>query len=303
MDNTYPMLFAVKRYALHDGPNIRTTIFFKGCPLNCFWCHNPEGISSDLEVVTIQAKCIGCRECLEGCPESALIWINEGIERDDSRCSRCLNCVEICPSLAHEAIGWESDLDTIIREIEKDLPFFDHSKGGVTFSGGEPLYQAEQLIELLKRCGELDIHRTVDTSGFAETDVLLEVAKHTELFLYDLKHMDSIEHKKYTGVPNEPILANLRKLAQTTSDVRVRLPLVATINDSQEHIQVMAEFLRDLPHISEIDILPYHDLAGAKYKKLSRTDSTSHLYIPSSATIDRIRTQFEAHGLSVVIDG
>lgn len=302
MMTVLPTLFDIKRYALHDGPNIRTTIFFKGCPLRCRWCHNPEGIATGIEIVTIQERCIGCRECLEGCPEKALSWKDEGIERDVSRCSLCLNCVEICPSLAHEAIGWQSAIDTIIGEIEKDLPFYDQSGGGVTFSGGEPLYQADHLIMLLKRCHELEIHRSVDTSGYVETATLLAVAEHTDLFLFDLKLMDSDKHKIFTGVPNELILQNLQALDEAGAAVRVRFPLIATINDSEADVEAMGRFLSGLTRINDVDILVYHDLAGAKYQKLSRPDMTDKTYRVGPEIVDRSRRILERFGLAVHLE-
>ncbi len=297
-----PIFFDIKRYALHDGPNIRTTIFFKGCPLRCFWCHNPEGIHDDLEIVTVQDKCIGCRECLEGCPESALSWQSETIERDIDRCSLSLNCVEICPSLAQEAIGWRSGIEEIIKEIDKDRPFYDLSGGGVTFSGGEPLHQAQHLINLLKRCGQLEIHRSVDTSGYAETSTVLEVAPHTDLFLYDLKLMDAALHKEYTGVDNTLIVANLKKLDEIGAVVRIRLPLIKTINDSVENIESTARFLAELNHINDVDLLVYHDLAGAKYKKLARADITDRGYTPEPEIVDRTQQILEKYGLSVHLE-
>jgi pyruvate formate lyase activating enzyme len=299
MRDELPTFFDIKRYALHDGPNIRTTVFFKGCPLHCAWCHNPEGIGSTIEIVTVQERCIGCRECLEGCPEKALSFSDGLIERDSSRCTLCLNCVEICPSLAHEAVGWQGAVETIITEIEKDLPFYDQSGGGVTFSGGEPLYQSGHLISLLKRCGELEIHRSVDTSGYAETAALLAVAEHTDLFLYDLKLMDSEQHKKYTGVANDLILRNLQALDEAGASVRVRLPLIGTINDSEENIEAMGRFLSGLAHINDVDILVYHDLAGPKYQKLSQTRMSGAGCRIAPGTVDRTRAILEGYGLSV----
>ena len=297
-----PIFFDIKRYALHDGPNIRTTVFFKGCPLRCFWCHNPEGLEGSLEVVTVQERCIGCRECVDGCPEQALSWEGETIRRDESLCSLCLNCVEICPSLAHEAVGYHSSIDTIIGEIKKDLPFYDQSGGGVTFSGGEPLAQPGYLIELLKRCGELEIHRSVDTSGYAETDRLLEVAAHTDLFLFDLKLMDSGLHEKYTGVGNEQILRNLEVLSKSDTSVRIRFPLIATINDSVDNVEAMGLFLSGLSSIKDVDLLVYHDMAGAKYRKLQRPDLTDRAYHVTSDIVDRTKRLLEHHGLKVHLE-
>lgn len=302
MMDELPTFFDIKRYALHDGPNIRTTVFFKGCPLRCAWCHNPEGIGSSMQVVTVQERCIGCRECVEGCPEQALSFKDRVIERNASRCTLCLNCVEVCPSLAHEAVGWQAAVETIIGEIEKDLPFYDQSGGGVTFSGGEPLYQSGHLIRLLKRCGELEIHRSVDTSGYAETSALLAVAEYTDLFLYDLKMMDSGLHKKYTGVANDLILLNLQALDKAGASVRVRLPLIGTINDSEENIEAMGRFLSGLSQINDVDLLVYHDLAGPKYKKLSQTEMNGTIFRVAPGVVDRTRKILEGFGLSVHLE-
>lgn len=302
MQNGLPTFFDIKRYALHDGPNIRTTVFFKGCPLRCFWCHNPEGIGCGLEVVIVQERCIGCQECVDGCPEQALSWDGATISRDDNRCTLCLNCVEICPSLAHEAVGYQAAIEEIIGEITKDQPFFDQSGGGVTFSGGEPLAQAEHLITLLKRCGELEIHRSVDTSGYAETPIMLEVAAHTDLFLFDLKHMDDGLHKEHTGVGNEQILHNLKMLSKNGVSLRIRFPLLASINDSVAHVEAMGRFLSGLGSIEHVDLLVYHDLAGAKYKKLKRPDLTDRAYSVTPEIVDRTRRLLEAHGLTVHLE-
>lgn len=303
MKFTNPLLFAVKRYALHDGPNIRTTVFFKGCPLKCFWCHNPEGISAEIEVVTAHDKCIGCRECLHGCPESALTIDRHGLHRKHESCTTCLNCVEICPTLAHEAIGYYSSPEAVMTEIEKDLPFFDRSKGGVTFSGGEPLMQAEALISLLQRCEARGIHRTVDTTGFAPTATLLEVARHTDLFLYDLKHMDSALHREYTGVANELILYNLKQLATTGVAYRIRIPLLAGINDGKENIRAIAEFGASLPGLQGIDVLPYHHMATAKYKKLQTGYRGEQSQCPAKEDIARVQEILEHFGHKVRIGG
>jgi pyruvate formate lyase activating enzyme len=302
MNDTLPILFDIKRYALHDGPNIRTTVFFKGCPLRCIWCHNPEGIGGEIEMVTVQERCIGCQECVDGCPEEALRWDGGAIIRNEERCSLCLNCVEICPSLAHEAVGYRASIDEIISDIRKDQPFFDQSGGGVTFSGGEPLAQAGHLIELLKRCGELEIHRSVDTSGQVETSTLLEVAAHTDLFLFDLKQMDNKLHEHYTGVGNEQILKNLETLSKNGTSVRIRFPLVATVNDSEENVEAMGRFLSDLGTIEHVDLLVYHDLAGSKYKKLGKPDLTDKAYRIGPASIDRTTGLLEAHGLTVLLE-
>lgn len=272
MDNTNSIIFAIKRYALHDGPNIRTTIFFKGCPLSCHWCHNPEGIDFNIKIVTLGEKCIGCGECVDNCPENALQLVKDGIQngihRNTERCTLCRICIETCPALVHEPTGWEMTTEQLLNEIKKDLPFYDQSGGGVTISGGEPLAQPKALVALLQGCGALAIHRTVDTSAFAPTDTLLHVAEHTDLFLIDLKHMDKRKHQHYTGVTNDLIVHNLQTLAKSGKPIRVRLPLIPGVNDDAENIRATGIFVAGCTGVLGIDVLPYHPSATAKYKKL-----------------------------------
>lgn len=297
------LIFDIKHYALHDGPNIRTTVFLKGCPLNCFWCHNPEGISPEMQVVFVPAKCIGCRECLQICPESALRLTGTGIVRTTQSCTCCLSCVEICPSLAQEAVGWHADVDLIMAEIRKDQPFYDTSGGGVTFSGGEPLQQADFLLSVLQECGTLGIHRAVDTTGYAPTAIAQKIAHHTDLFLYDLKHLNSIRHKDYTGVGNELILHNLRMLAEMNAAIRIRIPLLAGINDDMENIRATGAFAAELGSIEGIDILPYHHSATAKYTKLDKHYHGSRKHVPSQEKILQVRKMLESFGHEVRIGG
>lgn len=264
-----PTLFAIKHSTNHDGPNMRTTIFLKGCPLSCWWCHNPEGQSREIEFITVDGRCLGCGICADHCPEQALTLSTVAVERDQARCSGCGNCIEICPALAHKITGWVTDVASVMAEIKKDLPFYNRSGAGVTFSGGEPLLQPDFLLDLLKECGKFDIHRAVDTSGYAETEVLFEVARHTDTFLIDLKLMDSDRHRLYTGVTNELIHANITALARGGHHLRVRLSLIPGINDDDENIERTGSFVAGLPGVTDIDILPYHRIATGKYTKLS----------------------------------
>lgn len=261
-------VFAIKKYAIHDGPNIRTTVFLKGCPLSCWWCHNPEGIPSNISMLWGKEKCVGCGECIEGCPASSLSLAEDGIVRNRESCRQCGRCADICPALAHEATGWEATVAEVMMEIKKDIPFYDQSGGGVTFSGGEPLMQPGFLLDLLKECGQISIHRAVDTCGYVDSALLLEVAEHTELFLFDLKQMDSEKHRHFTGVPNELILKNIETVAERGTKVQIRIPLIDGVNNDDDNIIKSGEFILALDGVDSVDILPYHGAAVAKYRKL-----------------------------------
>ena len=269
-------VFAIKRYAIHDGPNIRTTIFLKGCPLSCQWCHNPEGLEREITMLWNREKCVGCGECIERCPSQSLTRETNGLRRHKKLCSCCRKCAAICPALAHESTGWEASVSEIMVEIKKDIPFYDQSGGGVTFSGGEPLMQPQFLLALLRACGELGIHRVVDTSAYVKTELLLDIADHAEMFLIDLKHMDSDMHRVYTGVPNELILHNIEVLARRGKAIHIRIPLIEGVNSDDENIRLSAEFLAALPGIEHVDLLPYHDIATGKYTKLGQGEKNIH---------------------------
>ncbi len=297
------IIFDIKRYAIHDGPGIRTTVFFKGCPLTCPWCHNPEGIGRSPRVVYRKSVCIGCRECLEACPENALSAGPDGIDTDEARCKQCGSCVNICPAGARELIGKTETVDSLMEIIRKDVPFFDTSGGGVTFSGGEPLMQAEFLLEILAACGKEDIHRTLDTTGYTDPDTLKRVARHTDLFLFDLKFMDPEKHRLYTGVSNEQILINLETLARLDKGIIVRIPLIPGINDDAATINSMAAFLAHLPQIKTVHILPYHDFQKSKYDKFSINYKARDVEPPSPERVAAIQNRLAGTGLSVEVGG
>lgn len=293
------LIFDVQRYSIHDGPGIRTTVFFKGCPLRCWWCHNPEGIDSGKELMYFEYKCLHCGTCANVCPMGA-------IEFDGSPmvsrhlCIACGNCSTACPSDALRLVGREYTVDELMKEIERDVLYFDNSDGGVTFSGGEPLYQHEFLLEVLKECKKRDIHRTLDTSGFAPQEVLALVADHVDLFLYDLKLIDEREHIKYTGVSNAQIKENLRFLVNygRAKDIILRFPVIPGINDTPDNVDDMVEFISTLKGLRELDLLPYHDVSE-KYSRLDRDYKMTVHKSPSRERLMEIKKKFEDIGLYV----
>ncbi len=303
MNTVTGTIFAIKRYAIHDGPNIRTTVFFKGCPLSCIWCHNPEGFKASIKVVTNNDRCIGCGACVEACAAQALSLSPDGITRDAARCSLGMACVHVCPALAHEATGWETDTPTLMAELIKDRPFFEQSGGGVTFSGGEPLQQPDFLLELLRACGKEQIHRAVDTCGHAPTDTLLEIAEHTDLFLFDLKQMDSEIHQRFTDKPNEQILKNIVALAESGKALRIRFPLIPGINTDEANIRATGAFVSALPGIDEIDLLPYQGAANSKYVRLGIENPGEKLAPPSAEEKTRAMEILKEYGLRVRFGG
>ncbi len=297
------LIFDIKRYAINDGPGIRTTIFLKGCPLSCKCCHNPESQSNHVQKLYTESKCIGARECVEVCPNEALTLTPNGIVTDTDACKLCGKCAEVCPTKAIEMSGTLYNTAEIVEIIERERIHHDHSGGGVTFSGGEPLLFSGFLIEMLDACGEKGIHRTVDTSGFADTKVLLNVAKRTDHFLYDIKHMDNEKHKEFTGVGNELILKNLRILAETGATVDIRIPLIENVNADEENLRATAVFVAALPGKIPVSLLPYHDIAVNKYKKLGMPYDEGEMKEPDPEKQNRAIELFAEYGVEAKIGG
>lgn len=299
-----PFIFDIKRYAINDGPGIRIVIFLKGCNLNCAWCHNPESISTEIERMYAPAKCIQCGTCVVACPEKAITLTSEGIITDPELCTMNGRCAEVCPTRAIEISGHPMQVAEIMNEIEKERVFFDQSGGGVTFSGGEPLLQSRILIELLDECGRRGIHRAVDTAGLANTEIILEVAKRTDLFLYDLKLMDSEKHRKWVGVPNEKILENLTLLAKTGVKIIIRIPLIGRVNDDAENMKSTARYVASLSgEKKEVNLLPYHKIAQTKYQKLGRPDDFQLLEEPTKEAQQQAISIFQEYGIKASIGG
>ena len=298
------LIFDIKRYAINDGPGIRVVVFFKGCNLHCAWCHNPESISHKVEKMYAPAKCIKCGTCVDACPENAITLTPDGIVTAAELCKLCGKCAGVCPTKAIEMSGKSMTVNEIMHIIEKERIFFDQSGGGVTFSGGEPLVHTKMLIELLDECGKRGIHRAVDTAGNVNTETLLEVARRTDLFLYDLKMMDSDLHKKWIGAGNEKILHNLRALSKANSNIIIRIPLIGGVNDTAENIELTAKFIAELEgDKKEVHLLPYHNIAQNKYSKLGKADHFEHLIEPDKQSLTRAIAMFKEFGITAGVGG
>jgi pyruvate formate lyase activating enzyme len=298
------LIFDIKRYAINDGPGIRVVVFFKGCNLHCAWCHNPESISAEIEKMYAPSKCIKCGSCVAACPENAITLTPNGIITDPDLCKLCGKCAEVCPTKAIEMSGKEMSVSEIMDIIEKERVFFDQSGGGVTFSGGEPLIHTKMLIELLDKCGKQGIHRAVDTAGNVSTETILNVAKRTDLFLYDLKMMDSVLHKKWINSGNEKILHNLKAIAEAGAHIIIRIPLIGGVNDTDENIKHTAKFISELAgDKKDVHLLPYHNIAQNKYVKLGKADDFEALQEPDKKTLGRAITIFEEYGIRASVGG
>jgi pyruvate formate lyase activating enzyme len=292
------LIFDIKRYAINDGPGIRVVVFFKGCNMHCAWCHNPESISSKVEKMYAPAKCIKCGSCVEACPENAITLKPDGIITDPELCKMCGKCAEVCPTKAIEMSGKVMSVNEIMDIIEKERIFFDQSGGGVTFSGGEPLVHTKMLIRLLDECGKRGIHRAVDTAGNVSTETILDVARRTDLFLYDVKMIDSDLHKKWINSGNEKILYNLRAIAKAGKQIIIRIPLIGGVNDTNKNIELTAKFIEELAGEKKlVHLLPYHAIAENKYMKLGKADDFEKLKEPDKETIERAIAKFGEYGI------
>lgn len=258
------------RFATHDGPGIRTTVFLKGCPLSCAWCHNPETISPTPEIGYIAKKCIGCGECVRVCPEGAH-RIEAGAHLfDRSRCVACGACAEVCPGEALTLYGREMTAEEILTTVLKDRTFYEQTGGGLTLSGGEPLLQADFCAELLAMAKREGLHTAVDTCGAVTWQAFEQVLPVTDIFLYDLKHTDPAQHKHYTGADNALILENLRRLSEAGAAIEIRIPLIPGINDDDAFRDAAEELLSSLQGIRDVKRLPCNPYARSKYEAMGR---------------------------------
>lgn len=297
--STHGILYNIQRMSVHDGPGLRTTVFFKGCPLHCLWCSNPESQSRHPQLMFFKELCSGCGRCLEVCPSGAAFREGTTCGRDITTCVQCGRCASQCPTAARVMSGRSYDVEDVMKIVRKDAPFYGNSGGGVTFSGGECTMQEHFLLALIEVCQNEGIHTCVDTCGQTEHKLFRYLLEQADLFLFDIKHMDSRQHKRLTGVGNELIQQNLAyALATFPEKIQIRIPLMPNLNDSEENIAAIAASLKPFG-MRHVDVLPCHLFGSNKYNALGLPQSNIGQY--SSDALHGILELFAAHGLETEI--
>lgn len=294
-------IFDIQRFSINDGPGIRTTVFLKGCPLRCIWCDNPESQEQLPQLFYFESLCTRCGHCVEVCPVGASRISSDGsIEIDRELCRGCGTCVETCLAEARVISGRLISVDEVVEIVRKDELFYRNSGGGVTASGGEPTYQPGFLKQLLRECQRWGIHTTLDTCGYIKWEIMAGILDHVDLVYYDLKHMDTGRHREFTGVGNELILDNARRISQSGKPIVMRIPLIPGYNDSEESIKAMAGFVRRIK-VERVHIIPFHQLGSKKYERLGMTYKLGEVKPYQEEEIQTFKDTFQAYGLEVSI--
>jgi glycyl-radical enzyme activating protein len=263
-------IFDIQRFSLHDGPGIRTTVFLKGCPFKCTWCCNPESISSKPQLAYYEDKCTQCFNCVQVCPNHALKIRSGKLQVIFDLCNACGNCIEECPPAALKIYGWKAESDEIIEEISKDIPYYKNSSGGLTLSGGDPLFQFDFAYDLLKKAKEKGIHTCLETEGFGSREQFTRLLPVVDLFYYDYKLTDELLHKACTGESNKSVLKNLEFLCRSRANLILRCIIIPGINDNEAHFKAIATLNKKYEAIKGIEVLPFHNFGGAKYVQIGR---------------------------------
>lgn len=292
----------IQRYAIHDGPGIRTLVFLKGCPLKCLWCSNPETQKKENELYYSIEKCLLCGNCVKVCSKNALTKTEKGIKINRELCDGCGLCTNACPASALELVGEIISVERVFEEIIKDEMFYKQSGGGITISGGEVLANSAFALELLKICKDNYVNTAIETSGYGSFENLKQLSRYTDIILYDIKHTDNGMHQRFTGVSNRLILENIKKLSAIHNNIIIRVPLIPNINDDEENIKNTAKLALECS-IKEIHLLPYHSLGVDKYRRLQREYELKDLKKQDKAYIEKLKQLVEEFGIKCIIGG
>ena len=300
-----PLVFNIQKFSTHDGDGVRTTIFFKGCPLKCRWCHNPESQRYEKELIFHHNKCVVCGKCVVKCPQQANSIVDGKLVFDRDKCTACGVCTDWCIKEAREIAGKEYTVDELVKEAKKDQIFYEQSGGGVTLSGGEVMAQNIDYIEqLCKKLHREGISVFIDTSGYTKYENLKRLIPFTDVFLYDIKAIDSEEHKDYIGVDNALILENLVKLSNDGAGIYARLPIIGKVNATDGYINSVIRFLEDNHvKVQQVNLLPYHDIGKGKYASLDRPYDEASMVKPDKELMEHFKAMFEEHGFTKVLIG
>lgn len=298
-----PYIFNIQRFSTHDGDGVRTTIFFKGCPLRCMWCHNPESQHYYKELIFHQHKCTACGRCVAKCKQGANSIVDGKIVFDRSKCTACGVCTDWCITEARELAGKEYTVDALVKEAMKDKIFYEQSGGGVTLSGGEVMasQHMDYVEEVCRKLHENGVSVFIDTSGYTDYENLKRILPYVDVFLYDIKVMDPKDHKKFIGVDNSLILENLKKLSDEGAGLYIRLPIIQQVNATDEHIESVIHFLKENNiHARQVNLLPYHDIGKGKYASLDMEYHEDEMSVPVSELMEHFKSMFEEQGFNKV---
>jgi len=295
------LVFNIQRFSIHDGPGIRTTVFLKGCPLSCAWCSNPESLGTHPEIITRDVKCIQCGKCVEACPKQAITTIENSRVIQWEKCNHLMKCAEVCPSGAIEAVGRTMTVVEVMDTVARDASYYQRTGGGMTLSGGEPMVQWPFALKLLQEAKKIGLHTALDTTGYGDWEILDKLLNFTDLVLYDVKHPNSARHQEGTGVPNERILDNLRKMvAKPGCKVWVRHPVIPQFSDSEEVLEALCKLVLTLESsVEKISLLPYHKFGEVKYAAMGRAYPWKEIPTVSDERIEEFKKLIESHGIAV----